>query len=104
MLTLNHGERHAQQRAAERYGVQLTDELKHRVVREIRRSTRRRPKRGLDDRKAWRLHHSEIRGRERWRVLVDGVQFHVIYDIRERCLVTFLPPCNEFTAPTPVRG
>lgn len=95
MLQVSYREHHAAQRVAERYGVPLTDDLKHGIVREIKRTSRRRPGRGNDDRKAWLLHNDRPRNRQRWRVQIDGDFFHVIYSTIDRVIITFLPPIEE---------
>ncbi|HEY9550604.1 MAG TPA: hypothetical protein VIR45_13995 [Kiloniellaceae bacterium] len=92
---------HAVQRAKERYGVTLTAELKHRLVREIKRSMRRhrrarrdsRNKRdgSEDDLAAWLLYRSPVPGREIWKVSAAGREFKLVYDARGQSIVTFLP-------------
>lgn len=97
MLEVTFGEHiHAGLRLEQRYGCELTDVLKHKLVREIKRSARRLPRRGRDDRKAWLLHDDRGRGRQRWMVRHDSREFHVIYEPRNRAIVTFLPPREEF--------
>jgi hypothetical protein len=98
MLHVSYREYHAAQRVAERYGVPLTDDLKHGIVREIKRTSRRRPGRGADDRRAWLLHNDRPRNRQRWRVQIDADFFHVIYSVIDKVIITFLPPVEEFAA------
>jgi hypothetical protein len=103
-MELDAGERHAAHRCQERYGVPLTDGLKHTIVREIRRAMRafkaqRRSKYPSDPgmlpaiQRAGRMGAD---GRNRWTVDVDGAQYHVIYDATDRIIVTFLPPYAEY--------
>jgi len=91
MLKLTGCEVHAMQRARERQGVPLTNALKHRLVREIKRAIRRAP--GLDrgDLVAWATERPRNDGRQGWRVTIEGREWHVVYQTRERIIVTVLP-------------
>lgn len=95
-LKIKKGEyQHAADRLKERYGLTYTHELKHRIVREIKREKRR-----LD---TWRndeivalLLQREPSGRERWEVRIDGVALHLMFEPVGGVIVTFLPPRSVY--------
>jgi hypothetical protein len=95
-------ERHAAVRFVERYGERLTDDLKTRLLREVRRAVRRhrggtKPPAGA----AWGRRQapqlaafpvSSFHGdRRRWLVSVDGAQYRIVVDERCWIIVTALP-------------
>lgn len=85
-------DRHADRRAAERYG-EVSDETRLRIVRKIRKADRRTFNEQLDIGAVFLK--PTAKGRTSWRVTVEGTDYYVIYDAAARRLVTFLPPPSQ---------
>ena len=96
------GEAHAGRRAAERYGVQLDDELKLLILRQIRRARRSNDRgkyfqdRGkrVTERVAPKTRPISIQGyagREKWQVCFDDFRCVVIINPTTNDIVTFIP-------------
>lgn len=91
---------HAVARATERYGVVYTAALEREIVREIKRASRRKrmtrhgyPVAGFETgQKAWRVGKAADPNRQTWRVEAGGVEFQLVFNSREKVIVTFLPP------------
>lgn len=110
MLKVMPGERHATNRFLERSGSYLTDELKHRLIREIKRTHRRlgSPKQRPTGAKKSNLTglaahpvSSLFRNQQRrqWRVDLDGKRYRLVIDEQQWIIVTLLSASELATFP-----
>ena len=93
MLKLLEFERHAKHRCRERYGREYDEELKTRLVREIKRASRRRHHHDGPPLKAFKLFDSYVgstKFREVWNIHLEEGEFKVAYNPRHRAIITFL--------------
>lgn len=77
----SHLHAHARRRALERYGVQLTKELRREIIRAI----------GSGDEKRRTLVKRESLNRKIFDVPISGRTYRVVYDCRRSAIATFLP-------------
>jgi len=74
---------HCHARCQERYGVQLTHEMKKRILSDIR------------DGSATKIKDLGYNNYEAWRVIHKTNTFNVVYEPLSEILVTFLPKTEE---------
>ena len=100
-LTLEPRERHAVERAKERYGVNLTDDLKHEIIRAAKRTRRRMGAPAKDSKRVFYTALTGLpaqpagaldrKGRRIWRYDDGEIRIRCVIDEREWALVTVLP-------------